>query len=78
MTTARTRAEKTQGGQMVRLPEEVAFPTDVELTAVRSGDVVMLYPSRQVSGAELADQLTKLPVPASFVGRLPVDIPDRG
>jgi len=46
MTVATSRTFKSGNSEAVRLPKEVAFGLDVEVTIVRSGDVLTIYPKR--------------------------------
>ena len=43
---ATTRAFKSGNSQAVRIPAEMAFDENTELTIMRSGDVVMIFPKR--------------------------------
>ena len=76
MTIARTKTFRSGNSEAVRLPREIAFGDGVELTAVRSGDVVTLYPTTQTV-AEMAARLAAMPVPASIERRDDEEIPDR-
>ena len=65
MTKASSRTFRSGNSQAVRLPRDVAFGDDVELTIVRSGDVLTIYPARpSLSG--LLKQLEAMPKPTSI------------
>jgi antitoxin VapB len=64
MTTTTSRTFKSGNSEAVRLPRDMAFGADVELTLVRSGDVLTIYPVR-TSPAALVERLAALPRPAS-------------
>lgn len=76
MTTATTRTFKSGNSQAVRLPKEVAYDHDVELTVVRSGDVITLYPKRQPR-EEMFRLLRELPGPPEVEVRDPDFFPER-
>jgi len=79
MTTVRTKTFKSGNSEAVRLPKEIAFGEGVELVAVRSGDVLTLYPAPKptMSFAQMLDELEKLPAPSSVQERDEIEIPDR-
>jgi len=79
MTTAKTKTFKSGNSEAVRIPKEMAFGEGVELVAVRSGDVLTLYPAPKthMSVAEMLDELAKLPAPATVQDRDEVDVPVR-
>ncbi|MBV8683988.1 MAG: AbrB/MazE/SpoVT family DNA-binding domain-containing protein, partial [Caulobacteraceae bacterium] len=60
----------------VRLPKEVAFEPDTEVTIVRSGDVLTIYPARP-SIAEMVAKLDALPKPATIEARDDEPLPER-
>jgi antitoxin VapB len=64
VTKATTRTFRSGNGEAVRLPRDMAFGADVELTLVRSGEVLTIYPSR-ISAARLVDRLADLPCPTN-------------
>jgi antitoxin VapB len=59
----------------VRLPKDIAFGDDVELVAVRSGDVLTLYRA-SMSIAEMVRRLLALPAPPSIEERDDVELPE--
>lgn len=64
MSNTTTRTFRSGNSEAVRLPRDMAFGANVELTLVRSGDVLTIYPAR-TSPASLVDRLAALPRPAS-------------
>ena len=60
MTTAKSRTFKSGNSEAVRLPKEVAYGAGVELTIVRSGDVLTRSPARTPLQLML-DRLEALP-----------------
>ena len=44
-TTYTSRTFETEDGQAVLLPDEIAYPDDIEVTIIRSGDVLTVYPT---------------------------------
>ncbi|MEO8812496.1 MAG: AbrB/MazE/SpoVT family DNA-binding domain-containing protein [Caulobacteraceae bacterium] len=65
MPTVTSRTFRSGNSEAVRLPREVAFGKDIEVTVVRSGDVVTIYPKRP-SVAEMIARLDALPKPDSI------------
>ncbi len=47
MTVADSRTFRSGNSEAVRLPRNVAFGREVEVTIVRSGDVLTIYPARK-------------------------------
>ncbi len=64
MLKATTRTFRSGDSVAVRLPKELGFGVDVELTLVRSGDVLTIFPTRP-SVSELVARLAALPRPAT-------------
>jgi antitoxin VapB len=65
MTTVASRTFKSGNSEAVRLPRDVAFGQEIEVTIVRSGDVLTIYPARPTV-AELVERLAALPKPAGI------------
>jgi antitoxin VapB len=63
--TATTHTFRSGNSEAVRLPRDLAFGADVELTMVRSGDVLTIYPARPSLG-ELVGRLAALPRPEAI------------
>jgi antitoxin VapB len=76
MTIARIRTFRSGNSEAVRLPKDIAFGEDVELIAVRSGDVLTLYPA-SLSVAEMVERLAALPAPPSIEQREDLEFPER-
>jgi antitoxin VapB len=68
MTIADSRTFRSGNSEAVRLPRNVAFGREVELTIVRSGDVLTIYPARKPIG-DLVRQLAQLPRPPTIEER---------
>jgi antitoxin VapB len=60
MPTVTSRTFRSGNSEAVRLPKDVAFGSEIEVTIVRSGDVVTIYPQRP-SIAEMIAKLDALP-----------------
>jgi antitoxin VapB len=76
MTIAKSRTFRSGNSEAVRLPREVAFGQDVEVTVIRSGDVLTIFPSRG-SLNDLVDQLEALPRPDTIEVRDEEPLPER-
>lgn len=76
MTTVTSKTFRSGNSQAVRLPREVAFAHDTEVTIERSGDVLTIRPKR-LSMAEMMRRLDELPAPPSVEVRDPDIFPDR-
>lgn len=77
MPTVTSRVFRSGNSQALRLPREVAFEDDTEMTVTRSGEVLTAFPKRQRSNAELARILLELPGPSEIEVRDPDVVPDR-
>ena len=76
MTVADSRTFRSGNSEAVRLPKGVAFGRDVDLTIVRSGDVLTIYPSRPPIG-DLVARLAALPAPREVELRDLEELPER-
>ena len=76
MTVADSRTFRSGNSEAVRLPKAVAFGRDVDLTIVRSGDVLTIYPSRPPIG-DLVARLAALPAPREVELRDVEELPER-
>jgi len=76
MTTVTSKTFRSGNSQAVRLPREIAYEDGVELTIVRSGDVVTMRPTRP-SLAEMFAKLDALPAPSYIEVRDTEEIPER-
>ncbi len=68
MSTVDSRTFKSGNSEAVRLPKAVAFGREIEVTIVRSGDVLTIYPAKPPI-ADLIRRLADLPRPASVETR---------
>ncbi|MDO8321365.1 MAG: AbrB/MazE/SpoVT family DNA-binding domain-containing protein [Phenylobacterium sp.] len=76
MTIADSRTFRSGNSEAVRLPKGVAFGREVELTIIRSGDVLTIYPSRPPIG-DLVKTLAALPAPREIEIRDIEELPER-
>jgi antitoxin VapB len=76
MAIADSRTFRSGNSEAVRLPRNVAFGREVEVTIVRSGDVLTIYPARKPIG-DLVKQLAQLPCPPSIEERDDDVLPER-
>jgi antitoxin VapB len=68
MAVAESRTFRSGNSEAVRLPRNVAFGREVEVTIVRSGDVLTIYPAHKPIG-DLVKQLAELPRPPRIEAR---------
>jgi antitoxin VapB len=76
MPTVTSKTFRSGNSQAVRLPKEVAFDKDVEVTIVRSGDVLTIYPKRP-SLQDMVAALRALPSPGEIQERDLDIVPER-
>lgn len=76
MSTASSRTFKSGNSEAVRLPRDVAYGRELEVTIVRSGDVLTIYPKRPTIAGLLA-QLETLPRPQEIEKRDEAPLPER-
>ena len=76
MTITGSRTFRSGNSEAVRLPKGVAFGREVELTIIRSGEVLTIYPSRPPV-SDLIKVLAGLPVPHDIEVRDTEDLPER-
>jgi len=76
MAIVKTRTFKCGNSVAVRLPKEVAFAPDIEVTVSRCGDVMTIYPTRP-SIKEMIAKLRELPGPGDIEVRDADVVPDR-
>ena len=77
MTTVISKTFRSGNSEAVRLPREVAFGRDIDVTITRSGDVVTIRPRMKMTPAELVAELRKLPKPDYIQTRPSFEMPDR-
>jgi antitoxin VapB len=75
MTT--TRVFRSGNSQAVRIPAEMAFEDNTEVTITRSGDVITIYPKRTGSMAEMIAALRALPSVSVVEDDERIEMPDR-
>ena len=63
MTTVTSRIFRSGNSEAVRLPKDVAFGKEMEVTIVRSGDILTIYPKMPMSVREMVAKLRELPAP---------------
>lgn len=76
MSVLKTRTFRSGDSEAVRLPKEIAFGADVELTMIRSGDVLTIYPTRPSIKAMITT-LQALPKPGDIETRDDEGLPER-
>lgn len=76
MTVVTSRTFRSGNSAALRLPKEVAYEGEVEVTIVRTGDVLTIYPKRP-SVAEMLARLAELPRPDSVETRDVEPLPER-
>ncbi len=68
MTSFASRTFKSGNSEAVRLPKGVAYGAEIEVTIIRSGDVLTIYPARAPI-ADLALRLNDLARPDQIEDR---------
>ena len=76
MTTTTSRTFRSGNSEAVRLPKSVAYGRNMEVTIVRSGDVITISPKRPTI-AEMIETLRNLPEPDTIEVRDADIFPDR-
>jgi antitoxin VapB len=76
MTTVTSRIFRSGNSEAVRLPKDVAFGKEMDVTIVRSGDVLTIYPRRR-SLQEMLKRLDELPAPDYVEERDSDVVPER-
>jgi antitoxin VapB len=76
MPTVTSRTFRSGNSEAVRLPKDVAFGKDIDVTIVRSGDVLTIYPKRP-SIAQMIAKLRALPGPDEIEIRDTDVVPER-
>ncbi len=76
MAATTTRTFRSGNSEAVRLPRDLAFGADVELTLIRSGDVLTIFPARPPI-SELVARLAALPRPDAVETRDEEPLPER-
>ncbi len=68
---------RSGNSEAVRLPKEVAYGAEIEVTITRIGDVITIVPKRKATVAELVEKLRTLPKPDYVEVREPIEFSDR-
>ena len=76
MSSANSRIFRSGNSEAVRLPKSVAFGREVEVTIVRSGDILTIFPKKPPI-SELFKKLDALPAPTEIEVRDEEEIPER-
>ena len=76
MAKARTRTFRNGNSEAIRLPRDVSYGENVELTIVRSGDVMTVYPAAP-SISDMIARLRQMPAPPSIEDRDDEELADR-
>ena len=76
MTITSSRTFFTEGHEAVRLPEQVAFGRELDVTIVRSGEVLTIYPTK-LPVSEMLARLAALPRPSTVEVRDDTPVSDR-
>jgi antitoxin VapB len=76
MSVWKARTFRSGNSEAVRLTKDIAFGPDVELTMVRSGDVLTIYPTRPSIQA-LIETWEALPKPDQVETRDDEELPKR-
>lgn len=75
MGSVDSRTFRSGNSEAVRLPKDVAFGRDVEVTIVRSGDVLTIFP-RHLPIRDLIQRLEALPKPRDIEVRETDELPE--
>ncbi|MBV9510501.1 MAG: AbrB/MazE/SpoVT family DNA-binding domain-containing protein [Caulobacteraceae bacterium] len=75
MGVANSRTFRSGNSEALRLPKDVAFGHEVELTIIRSGDVLTIFPAKPSIG-DLAKRLAALPAPLDIEVRDSEELPE--
>jgi antitoxin VapB len=76
VTTVTSRISQSADGEEIRLPDEIAFGRELEVTIVRTGDVLTIYPKQKPVAVMIA-KLRELPGPDDIEVRDADVVPDR-
>jgi antitoxin VapB len=75
MASFASRTFKSGNSEAVRLPKGVAYGAEIEVTIIRSGEVLTIYPARPPVAA-LAERLAALASPTGVEARDQDAIPE--
>ena len=68
---------KSGNSEALRLPKEVAFGLDVEVTIRKVGETLTVSPKGKKTVAQLIEALEKLPAPERKMKRVRIEFPKR-
>ena len=75
MTATVTRTFRSGNSEAIRLPKGLAFGADIEVTVVRSGDVLTVYPTKPPV-SDLVAKLARLAKPPAIERRDEEPLPE--
>jgi antitoxin VapB len=76
VTVAKGRTFRSGNSEAVRLPKGIAYGVDTDVTIVRTGDIITIYPTRMPI-AEMLRRLDELPGRHEVEERDVEEIPER-
>lgn len=69
---------RSGNSEAVRLPKEVAYGEEIEVTITRTGDVITIRPKKKQSVAEMIERMRRIGAPEDGVQtRDPFEDPER-
>jgi antitoxin VapB len=78
LTVITSRTFRSGNSEAVRLPKEVAYGEDIEVTIERNGNVLMIMPKRKRSFAEMLARMAEIGAPEDGVQKRElIEIPER-
>jgi antitoxin VapB len=77
MIEADSKTFKSGNSEAIRLPKEVAFGLNVEVTIRKEGDTLTIRPKSKKTVSELIEALRKLPKPKRKMKRVRIEFPKR-
>ena len=77
MVEVDSKTFKSGNSEALRLPKEVAFGPDVEVTIRKVGETLTVTPKRMKTVAGLIEALEKLPKPKRKMKRVRIEFPKR-
>jgi antitoxin VapB len=76
--TSTAKTYKSGNSVSIRLPKDIAYPAGLELTATRTGDVIVLAPKRRRTPSDTVASLRSIGFPDTpDLERPAFDYPDR-
>lgn len=77
MIEVESKTFKSGNSEALRLPKEVAFGPNVEVTIRKVGKTLTVTPKGKKTVAELIEALEKLPKPKRRMKRVRIEFPER-